>query len=202
MRGSSIFVKINIMKIILVRHGQDTDNENKILNGHRDTELTDLGIEQARTVAQKIKDDNVDVVISSPLKRTMETAEIIANELGLEKLKKDRLLVERDFGILTGKPLSKINEYADEVVESNGVNYFLKGEGVEEFPECYARAETFINKVSDVFPNKTIVAVTHGDIGKMIRAAYHGWTWKQGLKTTYFDNAEALHLKEKKDFIE
>jgi broad specificity phosphatase PhoE len=61
-------------KIILVRHGQDTDNEAGILNGHRDTTLTELGRDQAKEVATKLLDDSVEVILHSPLKRTTQTA--------------------------------------------------------------------------------------------------------------------------------
>ena len=42
-----------MMKIYLARHGQDKDNENGILNGHRDTALTELGLSQAKEIAEK-----------------------------------------------------------------------------------------------------------------------------------------------------
>ncbi len=49
---------------------------------------------------------------------------------------------------------------------------------------------------------KTIVLTTHGDIGKMIRAAYHRWDYETGLKTPHFSNTEILELKPEKDELE
>ena len=46
-------------KIYLARHGQDKDNEMRILNGHRDMPLTEIGLDQASQVAQKIKDSGI-----------------------------------------------------------------------------------------------------------------------------------------------
>ena len=46
------------MKIYLVRHGQNVDNKNGILNGHRDLPLTDLGYEQALNLARHLKSEN------------------------------------------------------------------------------------------------------------------------------------------------
>ena len=51
------------MSIYMVRHGQDTDNENGILNGRRDTELTDLGKRQAKIVSKKLGDCKCTVYI-------------------------------------------------------------------------------------------------------------------------------------------
>lgn len=44
-----------MLNIYIVRHGQDEDNQNGILNGHRDMPLTELGKTQAQQLAQKIK---------------------------------------------------------------------------------------------------------------------------------------------------
>ena len=58
-----------MLKIYLVRHGQDVDNENGILNGHRDSALTAIGLTQARELAAFIKEHNISFakVYSSPL---------------------------------------------------------------------------------------------------------------------------------------
>lgn len=60
-----------MLKIYLARHGQNEDNANGILNGHRDMPLTETGIAQANEVAEKIKNTGLsfDVVLSSPLNR-------------------------------------------------------------------------------------------------------------------------------------
>lgn len=62
------------MKIYLVRHGQNEDNANGVLNGHRDLPLTDLGRTQAMESARLILnlDLRFDVVYSSPLSRALE----------------------------------------------------------------------------------------------------------------------------------
>jgi probable phosphoglycerate mutase len=46
-------------KIYLARHGQDQDNANAILNGHRDTPLTKIGLTQADQLSQKIKESGI-----------------------------------------------------------------------------------------------------------------------------------------------
>ena len=68
------------MKIYLARHGQDEDNLNGILNGHRNKPLTSIGLNQAEALAGMIKENNIhfDVIYSSPLRRAFKTAEIIS----------------------------------------------------------------------------------------------------------------------------
>jgi broad specificity phosphatase PhoE len=70
-----------MLKIYLARHGQDEDNAEGILNGYRDRSLTELGIKQAQDIANKIKNADIkfDVIYSSPLKRTLQTANIITD---------------------------------------------------------------------------------------------------------------------------
>ncbi len=98
--------------IYIARHGQNEDNVRGILNGHRDLPLTDLGRQQARQLARHIKDRELvfDAVYASPLGRAFETAAIVAAALGLAEPIVHNDLIERDFGIMTGKLAADIEE--------------------------------------------------------------------------------------------
>ena len=188
--------------IYLVRHGQNEDNLEGILNGHRDRPLTELGREQAHAVAQKLTDNGIQVVYASPLKRAHETATIIAETLGLD-VQVDPDLIERDFGVLTGQPVASILKLPEEqVLRTEGVNYFLEADGSEDFPTLYMRAQRVLERVRRDHPSEHVLLVCHGDIGKMVRAAYHGWDWKTGLMTSYFDNTGVLELRPTTDLVE
>lgn len=190
-------------KIFLVRHGQDTDNAAGILNGRRDTELTGLGRQQAKQVAEKLRDNGIQIIYASPLRRAYETARIIAEKLGIDEVIVDEHLIEREFGILTGKLLVDIPKYTDKILPADRVNYFLEVEGAEDFPTLLKRGKKILQEIKQRHPdNKNILIVTHGDIGKMIRAAYHGWSWDEGLKTPHFANTGVLELSERQDVIE
>jgi broad specificity phosphatase PhoE len=188
--------------IYLVRHGQNEDNLEGILNGHRDRPLTQLGREQARSVAAKLKDNGIQVIYASPLKRAYETATIIAEQLGLA-VQVDQDLIERDFGVMTGKPVASILDLPlEHVLRTEVVNYFLKAEGSEDFPKLLERAGRVLERVQRLHRSEHVLLVAHGDIGKMIRAAYHGWDWMKGLKTPYFDNTGVLELRASADIVE
>lgn len=66
-----------MLKIYLVRHGQNKDNAEGILNGHRDEPLTEIGVAQAYEIADKVKSTGIvfDRVYASPLQRAYKTAE-------------------------------------------------------------------------------------------------------------------------------
>ena len=65
------------MNLYIVRHGQTDGNVYKIMDGIRDIDLNEKGIEQAELTRDEIKDVNFDLVICSPLSRTKHTMEII-----------------------------------------------------------------------------------------------------------------------------
>lgn len=185
------------MKIYLVRHGQDEDNANGILNGHRDMPLTTLGIEQAKVLAQKVKDLNLDIqkAFSSPLQRAYRTAENITDLLNMGKPEKLDLLIERDFGIMSGKLTKDIEKLcAPDIIKTNTITYFLSPEKSETFPQLLKRGKKILDWISKNCTEERILLVTHGDIGKMVYAHFYGLEWKDVLTDFHFGNSEVLLL--------
>jgi len=189
------------LNIYLARHGQDEDNAAGILNGRRDKPLTQIGISQAKELANKIKRLNIKFtkIFSSPLTRACQTAKIIAETLALEKPEKIGLLVERDFGIMTGQPHSRIEEMCSpNILRTKTVNYFLNPKGAETFPDLIKRAKKLLKLLANRYQNGgNILLVTHGDFGKMIYAAYYRLPWKRVLKMFHFGNSDLLLLSPK-----
>lgn len=182
-------------KIYLARHGQDEDNAADILNGRRDTNLTELGRQQAKEIAGKLKGYKIDVIYTSPLHRAYDSARIIAEDLGVDQIVVDHHLIERDFGILTGKPMADIPKYAEKRLVTNQINYFLQGEGIEEFSTTYQRAQKILEEIKQQHAGDTILIVTHGAIVKMIQAAYYHWDWKEGLLRPTVNHSDIIELE-------
>ena len=97
--------------IYLLRHGRSLGNENGFLQGQQDVPLTDEGRGQAGLLAERWLEDRIhfDLVITSPLSRASETAEIIAARLGCP-VERDALLMERNVGSLSG---AKVDRHED-----------------------------------------------------------------------------------------
>jgi broad specificity phosphatase PhoE len=197
--NSIVCYTLVMLKIYLARHGQDQDNADNILNGHRDEALTDIGIAQAHSLAEKVAATGIqfDKVYTSPLQRAYNTAAIITNTVGLPTPEIMPELIERDFGIMTGKPLSQIMALcAPDVLQTDTITYFLSPEGAETFPQLLVRTKQLLAHIKSMHRDGAILLVTHGDVGKMICAAYYDVDWIEMLQMFHFGNSDLLELSE------
>ncbi len=100
--------------LTLVRHGQTDWNLSRRIQGSTDIPLNDTGRADARTAAGRLGGDLHHAIYASPLRRARETAEIIAEELGLDEPTLIRDLREREFGEGEGLLVSEyIDRYGD-----------------------------------------------------------------------------------------
>jgi broad specificity phosphatase PhoE len=185
------------LEIFIARHGQNEDNVNGILNGHRDLPLSDLGRDQAKELGQAIKDADLkfDAVYSSPLVRAFETAEIVADIADLPKPQVYDLLIERDFGVMTGQPVSKIEELcAPDIIKADIITYFLSPEGAETFPQLIERGQKVLDHVRSLHDSGKVLLVCHGDVGKMIYCAATGKDWRDVLIDFHFGNGDLIDV--------
>jgi broad specificity phosphatase PhoE len=141
--------------LYFIRHGESVMNAEGIFSGRVETPLTKTGESQALLAGQSLKDMSIDRIVSSPLVRTMSTAEIIAQSIGYpkENILINPLFIERDFG-----PLEKTKYRAD------------LGDiaGVESIAELLARAEQGLAYLNSL-PDDIVLVVSHGAIGRALR---------------------------------
>jgi len=173
------------VKIFLVRHGQDHDNLQGVMNGRRDSSLTMLGREQAGLARDRVVNEKIGAIYSSSLQRAKETAEIIAKPHGLI-VQTDERLLERDFGIYTGKPTSELIQYSKNYIATADNFYVLDGKGTERFAEVYKRAKSFVTDLIKNHQQEQVVIVCHNDIAKMIQAVIWHREIEDVLKNTPF----------------
>lgn len=106
-------------------------------------------------------------------------------------------LVERDFGVMTGVQIGEIKaRCAPDVIETETVTYFLSPEGAETFPTLVQRAQSVLAEVSKQHAHGQALLVTHGDIGKMLYAAYYQMPWEDVPRHFHFGNTDVLLLSE------
>jgi len=100
-----------IYTFVFLRHGESVGNAEARWQGQSDYVLTEKGREQARALAKRWKSENVkfDLIISSPLVRAKETAEIIASALNM-RVKFDPILLERHIGEMEGLTVEEVRK--------------------------------------------------------------------------------------------
>ena len=145
--------------LYLARHGETVDNANQILQGQTQGMLNEKGQEQAENLAKSLDGIQIDAVIASDLKRAVDTAEVIAKRRSLPLINTP-LLRERDWGSFTGRfiPDLKDVQWPDDV---------------ESMDAMMERARLFMDWLRRDYSQKTVVAVGHGIINKVIQAVYH-----------------------------
>ena len=163
--------------LYLVRHGETVDNARQLMQGQTQGELNENGVLQAKALSEQWRNRVIDAVISSDLKRAVDTAAVIAAPHGLEVVTTS-LLRERDWGNFTGRYIPDLkNEPWPENVES--------------LENLLSRAGEFITYVRQTFPGKKVLAVGHGIVNKAIQAVLYNKSMSEILKMS---NAEVREL--------
>jgi broad specificity phosphatase PhoE len=100
-----------VYHFVFLRHGESIGNAESRWQGQSDYALTERGRAQARALAERWKSEaaKFDLIISSPLVRAKETAEIIASALGV-KIELDPLLLERNIGEMEGLTMEEVRK--------------------------------------------------------------------------------------------
>lgn len=145
--------------LYLIRHGETVDNVAQIMQGQTQGCLTEHGREQAEEVAARLAKEKIDAIVSSDLRRAIQTAEIISTRHGLP-VSVTPLLRERDWGSFTGR---YIPDLKDEVWP----------EDIESLDCLLERAQRFLEYIMTNYEGQTVVAVGHGIVNKAIQAVFY-----------------------------
>ena len=137
----------------LLRHGQTDWNINFLLQGVTDIPMNDTGIEQVRLAAQALQASDWDVVLTSPLTRAKQTAQIIANHVGFDEILENELLIERSFGEAEGLSHEQWRAKYANLDEIPG------GESRTQLAE---RSQRLLDYVSSEFNGLRVLAISHG----------------------------------------
>ena len=161
------------MKIYVVRHGQTKWNLEGRIQGKTDIELNEKGREQAKTIRDLIAKYDIDLIISSPLKRAKETAEIINSKLKCPIIF-DKALEERGYGEFEGE-VRKLIE--DEIVNSqmlHNYNLNLDYKGIEPIKDLCNRVWGLLDSIKEKYKNKNILLISHGGVIRAINGYFEG----------------------------
>ncbi|HUW71664.1 MAG TPA: class I tRNA ligase family protein [Candidatus Humimicrobiaceae bacterium] len=178
--------KFSENKYFLLRHGTYPGNLEDIVvcwPEKRSFPLTKEGENQIKAVAQKLKNENIDLIFSSDLLRTKQTAEIIGKELGI-KPKFDKKLREISVGILNGKPIKEIGRFWDKEKKLSPLEYYSRRFQVappegENYTDIERRMYQFIKRIDKKYQGKNILIVGHQRPLTLLEKANYGYDLKR-----------------------
>ena len=156
--------------LFLMRHGETAWNNQKRVMGRREVPLNRQGTAQARRVAKLLPDLDVRVIYSSPLKRALDTAFILAGSQSLT-VETDANLTEVAFGRWEGYVF-------EDLIKDEAYHRFLKDPmtaavpGGETIPGVQKRGLKALRRGSREYPNGRLLFVSHGDVIRAILCYY------------------------------
>jgi probable phosphoglycerate mutase len=160
--------------ILLIRHGENDYVKKRRLPGRKPgIHLNENGRRQAKALAKKLSQAPINAIYSSPLERTIETAQPIAKALGLKVIKR-KGLIETDIGEWQGKKVKKLSRLKIwRQLQFNPSRFqFPGGDRIE------GAQHRFVKEIEELSaqhsPEDVIICVSHADPIKIIVAYYMG----------------------------
>jgi 2,3-bisphosphoglycerate-dependent phosphoglycerate mutase len=139
--------------VVFETHATSTDNEQGIATGWNDGLLSEAGRLQARELGERRRADGIDAVLSSDLRRAVETASIAFADTGIP-VRFDRRLRECDYGELTGMPRARLDvERVAHVDEP--------WPGGESWRQAVARVSGLLEELPRAFAGQRVVVIGH-----------------------------------------
>ena len=157
------------MKLYVARHGETAWNAEYRVCGSTDLPLTESGLAQAEVLADLVRDKGIDVIVSSPMVRAVQTATPSARALGLPLMTDDRLR-EQDYGIYEGVPRN------DPDFLANKRQFCVRYPGGESMMMLAARVYGALEDLKQKYPDKTVLIVCHGAVCRTIRTYFADMT--------------------------
>ena len=150
------------MTIFLARHGETEWNRVGRWQGNTDIPLSEVGRAQARQLAERLRERDVTEIFTSDLSRARETAEIVAQVLGVTRLRVDPRLRERGFGCFEGLTREECEERHAEVWARYLADRRTVPPGAEPQEQVVARVVAALTAVAQSDLTGHVLVVSHG----------------------------------------
>lgn len=149
------------MILYVVRHGETEQNKYGLIQGQTESDLSNKGIKDAEKLMPVLNNINIDIVISSPLRRAIETAKIITG--GKYPINIDDRLIERNWGLCEGACV-------DDVDNISYWNFFknVKDNKIEKVQDFMYRVSEFLEDIYFRYKDKSVLVVTHSAVLRAI----------------------------------
>ena len=172
-------------EIFLVRHGETEWNVGEIFRGRIDVELNETGVKQAKLLAEYLRSFDIEAVYSSPLKRALRTAEIIADYHRIE-VDVSPGLIDFDYGEWQGLTHQEVKDKYNELyVKWTNHPEKVRIPSGESLDDIRSRATGVINEITTRGYGGTVVLVAHRVVNKVLICSLlgldnsHFWSIRQ-----------------------
>lgn len=167
----------------LIRHVITDWNVQDRVQGRSDIPLNAEGRRQAESLAERIKGDSWDVIITSPLIRARETAQIITEFIPTLNILEEQRICEIDCGQLEGTT-------EEQRLDAWGANWRELDLGMERYEDVAERGSRFLEEIWSDYEGRNVLVVSHGAIiGLSLQKLL-----PQQFPTTYIDNTSLTLL--------
>lgn len=177
------------MDILITRHGQTEWNVLKKVQGKADIDLNKVGENQALITANNLNDEKIDLIISSPLKRALQTAKIINKTKNIPIIIDERIS-ERDFGEFEGKATSSFD--FEEFWSYRADKKYLKAENIRDF---FERVYSFLDELQEKYNNMRILIVTHAGVSIPMKCYFNEIPDLDTLLPLAIENCEVYKIQ-------
>lgn len=149
------------MKLYVVRHGETIWNVENRVQGISDIPLTDKGRLDATLQKDFVKSLDIDVVISSPLDRAIETAKILTDYKF--PINTDDRIKERDWGMNEGADIDSVDR-----IDCWDVILNTRVQNIESIQDFMYRVSSFLEDIKVRYKDKKVLLVTHSAVIRVI----------------------------------
>ena len=172
-----------ITRISSIRHGQTAYNFEKRYAGSIDVPLNETGIEDAANAAIKLKDHEFDIVITSKLKRAIQTAELLIAGRNIQ-IVQNELCNERNYGKMQGLTYIEVEEIKPRILylKLNSDFHSLNPPNGETFPALRRRAKTFSQFIFQNYIGSNILVVSSSAFMQQLHGLFLGIDWVGSLR--------------------
>jgi broad specificity phosphatase PhoE len=155
---------------VLLRHGQTPMSVQKRYAGRIDPPLTEVGVQQAAAAAKRLASARLGVIVASPLRRTVQTAQAVAAVTGAPVVTDDGFR-ETDFGDWDGLTFAEVGERWPAEVAAWLADPEVAPPGGESFTDVNSRVTAALDRVLAARAGQTVLIVSHVTPIKLLVAA-------------------------------
>jgi broad specificity phosphatase PhoE len=171
-----------MLEVFLCRHGETEWNSRGSIQGHGNSDLTDLGHRQARAVAQMLSGNEYHALFCSSLGRAMQTAEYISKGIGLPIVPR-RELWECGWGRWEGLNYRDLKANHPDLIKQREENMFdFRPPGGESYHDVQIRVQPLLDDIRERYQGQRVVIVAHTMINRLMAGILLDLPFEKAIK--------------------